>query len=73
MNVLLFKIIEQNCTLKNWDKLNKRTMVNRVVLQTVANHGVSKPWRGTALFVVRFAKKLNRAVAGQGAVRQDTN
>ena len=39
----------------------------------MTNRGVSKPWRGTARFVVWFAKKPNRAVAGQFTVRQDTN
>ena len=34
----------------------------------VRNRGSSKPWRGTALFVVRFAKKPNRGVAGRFAV-----
>ena len=33
-----------------------------------ANRGGSKPWRGTARIVVRFAKKPNRAVAGRFAV-----
>jgi len=45
--------------------------------RTVANRGgpwrFEKPWRGTARFVVRFAKKPNRAVAGRFAVRQDAN
>ena len=43
----------------------------------MANRGepwrFEKPWRGTARFVVRFAKKPNRAVVGRFAVRQDTN
>ena len=43
----------------------------------MANRGgawrFEKPWRGTARFAVRFAKKPNRAVAGRFAVRQDTN
>ena len=37
------------------------------------NGGGSKPWRGTAQFVVRFAKKPNCAVAGRFAVCQGTN
>ena len=38
-----------------------------------ANCDSSNPWRGSAKFVVWFAKKLNHAVAGRFAVCQDTN
>ena len=49
-------------------QVNKRTVANRGELWRF-----EKPWRGTARFVVRFAKKPNRAVSGRFAVRQDTN
>ena len=58
------------------DKFNTRTVLGREP-RRVVNRGepwrFEKPWRGTARFVVRFAKKPNRAVAGRVAVRQDTN
>ena len=41
--------------------------------ENVANRGGSKPWQGTARFMVQFAKKPNYGVAGRFAVCQLTN